>query len=428
MPVWILPPEVRSRIAAGEVIEGPADVVKELIENSLDAGATRIEVEITGGGKRSIIVTDNGTGIHPEDLEKVILEGATSKIRDTGDLLSIRTYGFRGEALWSISAVSRLKISSRHYTSGEGRYIVAEGGTVTDRGITGMAQGTRVEVRDLFFNQPVRKKFLRREDLEVRKVREVVLDFALTREDCHFELISNGKVILSLPPSTKEERAQLFTGSGCEKREIRAEPYTASIFFTMGHRKGKIKTFVNSRPVESKALSQSVRKIVGYSAKAVLYLSAPPYLVDFNVHPKKREVRFLEESILLKTLEGRFYSPPKIPAFYLAQEKGTAEPKVLGQIENTIIVALIDDFIYFFDQHLLDERVNYHRLGEGSEDTACRISIKAGERLEMGEMEELLKKWAEIGSPTVCPHGRPIYYRVHLGEIYGKLGRDFKLY
>ncbi len=428
MHVHILPPEVRSRIAAGEVIEGPADVVKELVENSLDAGATRIEVEITGGGKRSVIVTDNGTGIHPDDLEKVILEGATSKIRDTGDLLSIKTYGFRGEALWSISAVSRLKISSRHYTSTEGCYIVAEGGKVKEKGFTGMAQGTRVEVRNLFFNQPVRKKFLKREDLEVRKVREVILDFALTREDCHFELISNGKTVLSLPPSTKEERAQIFTGRGCEKREIRAEPYSASIYFTMGHRKGKIKTFVNSRPVENKALSQSVRKIVGYSAKAVLFLSAPPYLVDFNIHPKKREVRFLEESNLLKALEGSFYSPPKVTALYLAQERGTEEPKVLGQIENTIIVALIDDFIYFFDQHLLDESVNYHRIGEGSEDTACRISIKAGERLEISEMEELLRKWVGIGSPRVCPHGRPIYYRVHLGEIFRKLGRDFKLY
>ncbi len=428
MHVHILPPEVRSRIAAGEVIEGPADVVKELVENSLDAGATRIEVEITGGGKRSIIVTDNGTGIHPDDLEKVILEGATSKIRDTGDLLSIKTYGFRGEALWSISAVSRLKISSRHYTSTEGCYIVAEGGVITEKGITGMAQGTRVEVRDLFFNQPVRKKFLRREDLEVRKVREVLLDFALTREDCHFELISNGKILLNLPPSPKEERAKLFTGEGCEKTEINADPYSASIYFTMGHRKGKIKTFVNSRPVDHRSLSQAVRKVVGYSSKAVLFLTAPPFLVDFNVHPKKREVRFLEESSLLNLLEGRFYSAPKVPVFHLAQDRKTSQPEVLGQIEDTIIVALMEDFLYFFDQHLLDERVNYHRLGEGSEDTACRISVKAGERLEISEMKELLRKWVEIGSPRVCPHGRPIYYRVHLGEIYRKLGRDFKLY
>jgi len=428
MPVWILPPEVRSRIAAGEVIEGPADVVKELIENSLDAGATRIEIEVTKGGKRSIVVSDNGTGIPPEDLDKVILEGATSKIRETADLLNINTYGFRGEALWAISSVSRVRISSRHYGNTEGSYMVVEGAEIIERGTTGMAQGTRVEVRDLFFNQPVRKKFLRRDDYELRKVREVVLDFALAREDCHFELYSNGRLLLSFPPSTKEERAEAFVGKGCESTEIRIEPFTAQIFFTMGHRKGRIKTFVNSRPVEHRALSEKVKTIVGYSAKAVMFLNAPPYLIDFNVHPKKREVRFLEEGFLLRALEGKLYKRPRIPILTLAQERPREEFKILGQIQDTIIVAQIQDYIYFFDQHLLDERINYQDLGEGSESTACRISIKAGERLEPDQMKRLLEKWVEIGSPRVCPHGRPIYHRIHLGEIYGKLGRDFNLY
>jgi len=147
MFVKVLPPEVRSKIAAGEVIESPADVVKELVENSLDAKATKIEVEISKGGKRLILVRDNGTGIHPEDLDLVVQEGATSKIESEKDLLNLSSYGFRGEALHSIASVSRMRIRSRFFQETEGYEIEVEGGKVVSKRKVGMPVGTEVEVQ-----------------------------------------------------------------------------------------------------------------------------------------------------------------------------------------------------------------------------------------------------------------------------------------
>ncbi len=427
MFVRVLPPEVRSRISAGEVIERPADVVKELVENSLDAGATQIRVEITKGGKRRIVVSDNGEGIHPQDMDKILMEGATSKIATESDLSNIRTYGFRGEALFAISSVSRISVSSRHYTSSEGYKLTAEGGKILGKRVIGMGIGTTVEVRDLFFNQPVRLKFLKREEAEARKVKELIKDLALSKPACGFELISNGKDVLRLSPSSEEDRCREMVGEGMEFTTLSQEPYNIRLYFKTGFKRGDVRIFVNSRRIQHREITEAVKKLIGYTARAVLFIELPPYLVDFNVHPKKKEVRFLEESRIISILKNSLYTPSYIPVPSLARPE-REEFEVIGQMEGTVVIARIGDYLYFFDQHLLDERVNYEEMGEGSENRACKVSVKAGEALTKREMEELVRRWLDSGSPRVCPHGRPIYHRIHIREIYERLGRGFPLY
>ena len=428
MFVKILPPQVRSRIAAGEVIGYPADVVKELVENSLDAGATRIEVEVSGGGKRLILVRDNGTGIHPEDVEKVILEGATSKIESESDLLNLTSYGFRGEALYSISSVSRLRIRSRYYQEKEGRQIEVEGGRLLSVRRAGMPVGTEVEVRDLFYNLPVRRKFLRREDTERNRIRNLLRAYALACPGVSFSFFSSGREILSVTGAQEEERVAQLLGEGYERIAGERDLLRVRAYVFRNARQGVFYIFVNRRPVRNRNLKEFLRKVLGYRTVAVLFLELPPYAVDFNVHPTKREVRFLKEkrvlSLLREILKG---SGGDLDIDFLSQEAPTYRTgfRVVGQIEETIIVAQRGDYLYFFDQHLLVERIRYEELGEGSEDVACRTALRAGEPLDRERMEELLRRWGDLENPHVCPHGRPLYYRIPLKEIYERLGRSF---
>jgi len=389
MFVRILSPEVRSKIAAGEVIGSPADVVKELVENALDAGATKVEVEISGGGKRLIAVRDNGTGIHPEDVDKVILKGATSKIESERDLLYLTSYGFRGEALHSIAAVSRMRISSRYYQEREGRRMEVEGGRILSIRKAGMPVGTEVEVRDLFYNLPVRRKFLRREDTERNRIRELIREYALANPRVSFSLISNGRSILSLAGAEEEERIAQVLGEGSDRLVA--------------------------------------QRNLGYKTVAVLFLELPPYAVDFNIHPTKREVRFLKERKLLSTLRDMLTDDDGEPAAdFLSQRIPSYIPdtRIVGQLNRTLIVAQRGDYLYFFDQHLLAERILYEEGGSDSQESACRASLKAGEDLSYERMEDLLRRWEDLENPHVCPHGRPLYYRIHLKEIYSRLGRE----
>jgi DNA mismatch repair protein MutL len=426
MFVRILPPEVRSRIAAGEVIESPADVVKELLENSLDANATHIEVEVSKGGKSFISVRDNGTGIHPEDIDKVFLEGATSKIETEEDLLNVQTYGFRGEALHSIASVSRLVIKSRYFQELEGWRISVEGGRLVSKEKVGMPVGTEVQVMDLFFNLPPRRRSLKREDTERNRVLETVREYAFVRPEVSFRVFSNGREVLNLPKSDLRERFRILTGLMPEEVLREREGVRIRALIVRNVERGRIYLFVNRRPVKNRSLKEFLRKVLGYKTLAAVFLEVPTFLVDPNVHPKKREVRLQRERVLLsavrEALSGRetLARPDtlaqRIPPY-------SAGPRVVGQVRDTLIVAEIGDYLYFFDQHLLAERINYERTGK--EEEACRSSLKAGERLSREDMEDLLKSWGDLENPHVCPHGRPLYYRVHLKDIYRKLGRPF---
>ncbi|WP_457600280.1 DNA mismatch repair endonuclease MutL [Hydrogenivirga sp.] len=429
MFVRILPPEVRSKIAAGEVIESPADVVKELVENALDAKATRIEVELSKGGKRLILVRDNGTGIHPQDVEKVFLEGATSKIESDRDLLNLNTYGFRGEALHSIASVSRLTIRTRFFQESKGYELELEGGEIVSKRVVGMPVGTEVEVRDLFYNVPVRRKFLRREDTERSKAVKLLREYALVNPEVGLVLFSNAREVLNLRPSEERERVEEVLGEKTELLKGEREFLKVRAYIRRNVPRGEFFLFVNSRPVSMRGMKDFLRKVLGYKTLGVVFLEIPPFMVDFNVHPKKREAKFIKERKVLSLLREILSFREERPEFVLGQEvpKYETEFKLLGQVNDTLILAQRGDYLYFFDQHLISERAHYERLGgrRDADEIACRSALKSGEKLSEREMRELLEEWKSLENPHVCPHGRPIYYRVHLKEIYEKLGRSF---
>ena len=194
MPIQLLPQNVSAKIAAGEVVERPANVVKELIENSLDAGAAQVQVEIREGGQRLLRVTDDGHGIPAEEMALAVQRHATSKLRAAADLDAIETLGFRGEALYSIAAVSRMTLSSRQRGADAGASVYIEGGTVSGSQPAGLPVGTVVSVESIFFNMPARRKFLRRPTTETGHIAAIVQRYALAYPECRFQYVSDGKL------------------------------------------------------------------------------------------------------------------------------------------------------------------------------------------------------------------------------------------
>ena len=316
--IEVLPDLVANQIAAGEVVERPASVVKELVENALDARATRIDIEIERGGKRRIRVTDDGVGMGREDALASLDRHATSKIRAASDLQSVGTFGFRGEALPSIAAVSRLTLQTKAESDPLGTRVRVNGGTITGFDDTPRRRGTTVEVSTLFFNAPARSKFLKAVGAEARAVSDVVSVLALANASVGFGLTSGGRVLLELPPASdltarvaalwgKEEATTLIALStesdGIEVRGLIQRPDAAKSGFRRAH------LFVNGRPFRSRALLASVDR--GYRTTisekvrpwVFLYLRMPPGTVDMNVHPAKAEVRFRDAAAVESIVE-----------------------------------------------------------------------------------------------------------------------------
>ncbi len=309
-------------IAAGEVVERPAQVVKELLENSVDAGATRVNLEIQRGGFDLISVTDNGHGIPESQLTLAVTRHATSKLTDASDLAAIGTLGFRGEALASIGAVSHLKVASRPKSS-EGRAIIVEDGEVLKPEPEGMAEGTKIEVRNLFSNQPARLAFQRRPATETAQVVDVVVSHALCAPQVSFRLTVDGRAILETP-ETQDMRDRLYDllGASSEKM-IPLTSSDADLEAPGGERwsgwisppdisRGKsddVHIIINGRPVAAQPFLQSIKRgyhtrlMVGRHPVVVLLLDLPPDEVDVNVHPTKREVRLRNSWRVLERLE-----------------------------------------------------------------------------------------------------------------------------
>ncbi|HIC09324.1 MAG TPA: DNA mismatch repair endonuclease MutL [Aquificales bacterium] len=433
--VRILPPEVRSLIAAGEVVERPANVVKELVENALDAEAKKIEIETLGAGKRLIKVRDSGKGILREDLPKVVLEGATSKIGGVEDLYSIGSYGFRGEALHSIAKVSKLTIRSRHFSEGRGGELYAVGGEVKRISEISHPVGTTVSVEELFFNLPARLKFLKSNRTERKAITETVISYALAKPDVAFYLEQEGKVVLDLKPASRDERiVEIFKLDYTPDHSVaETDIGRAEIFYYTNYRSNKFFVFLNGRPIYNREIQTYLRNKLGYRTLAVLFLEIPPYLVDVNVHPRKEEVKFLRERKVLELIGNLFGKKQRTPSAVDIlkspikveyETEPTLDFEILGQVEETLIVAYRKGFVYFFDQHLLDEVAKFDLHGD--ETKACKSSLKAGQRLSKKEMKALLKRWEELGEPRTCPHGRPLYYKLPVEEVFKKLDRRWK--
>jgi len=309
--IRILPEQLANQIAAGEVVERPASVVKELLENAIDAGASDLLVEVEQGGKRLIRITDNGCGMGKDDLFLALERHATSKITTAAELFALQTLGFRGEALPSIASVSRLRLTSRPPGQELGWQLYAEGGTVRQAEALGTATGTVVEVRDLFFNTPGRRKFLRSDDTEFGHLADVVMRLALARPDIQVRLTHNGRTHLEAYRHQRlEERATALLGRSLtadllpvEAESGNGELLTGLLGVPAVNRStsSHLYTYVNGRFVRDRVVQHAI--LEGYRTLlekrrfpvAVLFLDLPPAMVDVNVHPTKHEVRFREQ-------------------------------------------------------------------------------------------------------------------------------------
>ena len=424
MPIRILPDHIASQIAAGEVIERPASVVKELIENALDAKCDAISIEILGAGKRLISVVDNGLGIPREELGLAVSRHATSKLARAEDLFRIKTLGFRGEALASIGSVSRMMIESRRSDAMTGARLNVEGGKMGKLTDVGIPPGTRVSVQDLFFNVPARLKFLKTDITERRHIEALVTRYALAYPEVRWQLMEDGKS--SLQTSGNGDRREVLSSLyGVEiakqmlavdfkEDQYRIHGFISPISLTRSNRR-EITIFVNGRWVKDTSVAAAVVKayhtmlMVGRFPIAVLFLDMPSEAVDVNVHPAKAEVRFMEGNLVfsraqravrrallayspvpdlgLRQLWGSQRQKVEDPAWKMAAEirsdeaspqqvdgprlhvhTGTLEMeglpllRLIGQVAATYLVAEGPDGLYLIDQHAAHERVLFERL------------------------------------------------------------------
>jgi len=419
--ITILAPEVVRQIAAGEVIERPASVVKELVENSIDAGSTEITVEIKDAGMKEIKVLDNGCGMTEEEALLAVRRHATSKIKTSSDLVAIKTLGFRGEALPSIAAVSRFSLITRTSEMVAGTKLLMEGGEIKEVTTVGCPPGTQVIVTDLFYNTPPRKKFLRSPATEKGIITDLITRFALGYPEISFRLISNKKSVLATPGRGSllevlsivygKETAKSFLEVVYEEEGVLVKGYVSSPELTRASRHHQ-SVFVNRRLVRNhlvtEALEESYHGLIprGRYPLAVVFLSLNPAQLDVNVHPTKTDVRFQEPRAVTRVIrkgvqkaleefsrkhflnvlpspkpevqlslpqvsskgvfEGEQASLWEARAEYRPQQKERqpffSKLRVIGQARALYIIAEGDDGVYFIDQHAAHERVRYEEI------------------------------------------------------------------
>lgn len=308
--IALLDEHTANRIAAGEVVERPASVVKELVENSIDAGATQITVVLEEGGKELIKVVDNGMGMTREDAVLSLQRHATSKIRDAEDLDSIRTLGFRGEALPSMASVSVIEMITKHEAEPDGARLEVEAGTIINLEPVGAPRGTTISVRKLFFNTPARLKFLKTAQTEMGHITEIIGWFAMAYPNIAFRLMHGGREVLASPATgirlnsvthiLGKDVARQLVPIGFETGVMKVEGFVSNPQLTRINRRDQ-SFFVNGRPIRSKtithAVDQAYRGLLqpGRYAIAVVFVDLVPELVDVNVHPTKTEVKFSSE-------------------------------------------------------------------------------------------------------------------------------------
>jgi DNA mismatch repair protein MutL len=408
--VQLLDDTLVDQIAAGEVVERPANLVKELLENAIDAGASSITVSVEDGGRGLVRVSDDGVGMSAEDAALCIERHATSKIASFDDLLTVRTLGFRGEALPSIGAVSRMSIVTRRLQDLAGTRVRVEGGALIGVSPLGCPPGTTVEVEDLFYNVPARKKFLRARQTETSKIFEICQRTALIRPELRLQVSSDGRTARQyLPARSLAERAyQVFGDVPLE--EIRAEREGVALEAVLAPitlaRPGPRHLFlyVNGRPIVDRRLARAVAFAYGdllppgHYPRGVVSLKLPAEDVDVNAHPQKTEVRFKRAAHLIdlvtRMLAGRLGSSPSGDAYWQERlgsgglspaERGSAEngPRVaeipsdypivapnglrlIAQLRNRYLLCEANDRIYLLDRALADEVVRYESLQQAA--------------------------------------------------------------
>ncbi len=400
MPVRKLPPEVIRRIAAGEVVDTPASVVRELVENALDAGARRIEVELLEGGRDRIVVEDDGEGIPAEDLPKVVERYTTSKIATPEDLFQIRTLGFRGEALHAIASVARVVIRTRYRDEDVGWYARFEQARLVERKPDPLPRGTRVEVQDLFWDFPARRNFLKRAATERRRVLEEVTAYALCHPEVAFRVREGDEVLLDLP-ARGDLASRLADLLGPEVLEtlkpvvLEAGDVAIHMWVSPAEHASPSRPeqwiFLNGRPIRDETLRstvyQALRLPPGRHPRFLMYLTVDPRRVDFHVHPQKREVRFARDlnlrGLLYRELQGFSgggetldeETPPDHLPWEVPEPVSEAVRETLPplwtetresfhflQVFGTYLVFEREGELWVMDQHAAHERVLYEKL------------------------------------------------------------------
>ena len=324
--IRVLDESLIGKIAAGEVVERPASVVKELVENSIDAGAAKIRVEIKAGGKQSIVVTDDGSGMNREDIALCVRRHATSKMTSVADLFCIQTLGFRGEALASIGAVAHLAIESRAKEDEAGTRLVVEGGIEREMHSIGRARGTTIVVKNLFFNTPARRKFLRSVDAEARHVAQIIIHLAAGYPTLGFELEHQDRQVLNYAPASRRERAAELLGVPVaklldlahEEEGLKIEGVLAGPEHC-GRSKGKQYLIVQGRPISSRLMASAIQRCFegllpeGRHPVFMLWIDMDPKKIDVNVHPTKREIRLANEGQVIAAIENSVRQSLRLP-------------------------------------------------------------------------------------------------------------------
>jgi DNA mismatch repair protein MutL len=432
MSIRILSDDVASQIAAGEVVERPASVVKELLENALDAGASQITIRVELAGRGLIEVSDDGCGIAQSELILAVGRHATSKLSSAEDLFHIRTLGFRGEALASIASVARFTLISRQSDSAGGARINVDGGRMGDLEVLGAPVGTRVRVEELFYNVPARLKFLKQDSTERQQIDGLVTRYALAYPHVRFLLYQDGKVVLQTTGSgnRREVLAHLYGVDTArqmlevvqDEEGLRLTGFTSPVALTRSNRRD-ITFFINGRWVQDVALNSALVQayhtylMVGRYPLAALFIQLPPEEVDVNVHPAKAEVRFRHSDVVFSAVQRSVrrallaYSPvPTLsgPAWHLPPTSNNPDPawemtgdlkipqpsqtslpdlhpaetdqadlpsgqlpllRLVGQVGLTYLIAEGPDGLYLIDQHAAHERVLFERMMKQSQGT-----------------------------------------------------------
>ncbi len=429
MPIHILADDIASQIAAGEVVERPVSVVKELLENAIDAGATQINIQVENAGRTLVEVSDNGTGIPFDQMALAVARHSTSKLQNAADLFHIHTLGFRGEALASIGSVSRMELISKSANQAAGSRLIVDGGKYGQPTKEGMPIGTVVRVTDLFYNTPARLKFLKKDQSERQIIETLVIRYALAYSNLAFSLTLDGKPVLNTSGNgdRREILAKLY-GSDLSRQMlevvfddegIQIVGFISPISVTRSNRK-EITFFVNGRWIQDIALSTALLRayqsylMVGRYPVTFLFITLDPEEVDVNVHPAKAEVRFKQPDLLFSVIQRAVrrallaYSPiPQLSSTawqgssgessvsaptwnkpvldwnsnqtpYLNQnvESSTAPEvqaaevipllRLIGQIGAVYLVAEGPDGLYLIDQHAAHERILYEKMTDRS--------------------------------------------------------------
>ena len=451
--IKILPEILSNKIAAGEVVERPASVVKELVENALDAESTKIIIEVEKGGRSLIRVSDNGIGMIRDDALLAIERYATSKIFNDRDLFAINTLGFRGEALPSVAAVSKFGLVTRAKSSQAGTEIIVEGGTIKKVSDIGAPSGTMISVKQLFFNTPARRKFLKTINTELGHIADAITSMAIGWPGVQFQLLHNSKLLKGWSATNvPDERVVDVLGQNLGKElkkiefsdeHISITGWISSPRITRSTSRG-IYVYVNGRFVRDRIIQHSLfagydgRLMKGQFPVAVLFINIPFDQVDVNVHPTKHEIRFLEQKIVHNAVGKavaealRLADESKwVPTFYpkekpvaqqrveepvtrfnrkatgisglkeqkdetaeqaaLWEKKSFADLRVIGQFHNTYILCEYGDGLVLIDQHAAHERVLFEQLKNRNSD-----SRKTGQRLLVPETIDFAYREAEI--------------------------------